>query len=112
MSSRKSFWYFGESKPCSRELFWLGVRARVRTCRSSGWVAMEASNRYERKGPPLSVTMVTSGCAVPSVSRGARSSSGLPACTSASRMVSSIAAIASCWFAVGETCRPSSYFGR
>jgi hypothetical protein len=47
---------------------------------------------------------------LPSVSRGASSADGRPASASASLMASSIAAIASCWFAVGETCQPNSYF--
>jgi hypothetical protein len=56
-----------------------GERTRVGTWRSSGWVAMKASNRNERNGPPLSVTIVTSGSRLPSASRSAMSGSGRPA---------------------------------
>ena len=54
----------------SRDPFCPGERTRVRTCRISGWVAMKASNRNERNGSALSVTMVTSGRTLVSVSRG------------------------------------------
>ena len=43
-------------KPRSRDPFCPGVRNLVRTWASSGWLAMKASNRNERNGPPLSVT--------------------------------------------------------
>jgi hypothetical protein len=39
----------------------------------------------------------------------ASSDSGCPARRSAAVRASSTAAMASCWFAVGETCQPSSY---
>jgi hypothetical protein len=54
--------------------------------------------------------MLTSGTTFPPVSRAARSTSGRPASRWASASASSTAVIASCWFAVGATCQPSSYF--
>jgi hypothetical protein len=71
---------------------------------------MNAPNRNELNGPPLSMTIVTSGSTLPSASREASSRSGRPASRSASARASSTAAMASCWFAVGEMWQPSSYF--
>ena len=61
ISSRNSHSYFIVPNPRSRDPFCPGVRTRVRTCRSSGRVAMNASNVNERNGPPLSVTIVRTG---------------------------------------------------
>jgi hypothetical protein len=61
--------YFSVPNPRSRDPFWPGVRTRVRTWRSLGWVATKASNRDDRNGPPLSVTIVISGKTLPSASR-------------------------------------------
>jgi len=68
--------YFSVPNPRSLDPFCLGVRTRVRTCRSSGWVAVNASNRNERNGPPSSVTIVISGSRFPSASGSASSRSG------------------------------------
>ena len=62
MNSRS---YFSVPNPRSRDPFCPGDFTRVRTCASSGWAAMKASNRNERNGPPLSVTMVTTGSSSP-----------------------------------------------
>jgi hypothetical protein len=109
ISSRNSCSYFSVPNPRSRDPFCPGDFTRVWTCRSSGWVAMKASNRNERNGPPLSVTIVISGSRFPSASGSASSRCGRPARRSASARASSTAAMASCWFAVGDTCHPSSY---
>ncbi len=61
---------------------------------------MNASNRNERNGPPLSVTIVTIGMISPvSTSTWHRSTSGCPNMASKSASASSTASIASCWFA-------------
>ena len=66
-------------------------RTRVRTWRSSGWVVTGASNRKDRNGPPLPVTIVTTGWTLPSSSTSARSTSGRPGSWSASPRASSTA---------------------
>ena len=50
----------------------------MRTWRSSGWVVMNASNRKDRNGPPLSVTIVTAGMRFASVSTSHVAISGRP----------------------------------
>jgi hypothetical protein len=66
-------------KPRSREPFCSGLFTLVRTWASSGWAVMKASNRKERNGPPLSVTIVTTGSSSPvSRSTGQSSTIGWP----------------------------------
>ena len=72
---------------------------------------MNAWNRNERNGPPLSVTSVigtispVSGSVKYSIND-CRSGNS----RSASARASSTASIASNWFAVGDQCHPNSYF--
>src|SRR5690625_7845925 len=61
-------------------------------------------------GPPLSVTIVTTGSSSPvSSSTWHRSRKGRPQIASYSASASSTAAIASCWFPVGEMWKGYSY---
>ena len=83
--------YFRDPKPRSRDPFCPGVRTRVRTWRSSGWVVTGASNRKDRNGPPLPVTIVTTGATLPSSSTSDRSTSGRPSISAASLRASSTA---------------------
>src|SRR3712207_7181475 len=75
MSSRERHSYFRVPTPLSRAPFWPGGRTRVRTWCSSGREAMNASNRKDRKGPPLSVT-TTTGRSSPVVASVSASASG------------------------------------
>ena len=65
--------------PRSRDLFCPGDLTRVRTCRSSGWRMMNSSKFSDRNGPPLSVTIVSTGSSSPVSSlTGQVSTSGCP----------------------------------
>lgn len=95
---------------CSRDPFCPGDLTGVRTCRSSGWRMMNSSKFSDRNGPPLSVTLVSTGGSSPVSSlTGQVLTSGCPNMRSWSVRASSIAVIASCWFAVGEICQGCSY---
>src|SRR6218665_1551933 len=65
ISSRNSYSSFIVPKPCSRELFWPGVRTLVLTCPSSGCAVMSASKVSDLNGLPLQVTIVTTGTILP-----------------------------------------------
>ena len=47
--------------PRSRDPFCPGDLTGVRKCRSSGWRMMNSSKFSDRNGPPLSVTLVSTG---------------------------------------------------
>lgn len=97
---------FSVPDPRSRDPFCPGDLTRVRTCRSSGWRMMNSSKFSDRNWPPLSVTLVSTGSSSPVSSlTGQALTSGCPNMRSKSARASSIAVIASCWFAVGEICQ-------
>ena len=71
--------YFSVPNPRSRDPFCPGDLTRVRTCRSSGWRMMNSSKFSDRNGPPLSVTIVSTGSSSPVSSlTGQVSTSGCP----------------------------------
>src|SRR6218665_3108516 len=74
ISSRNSYSSFIVPKPCSRELFWPGVRTLVLTCPSSGCAVMSASKVSDLNGLLLQVTILTTGTILP-VSGSIKSSS-------------------------------------
>jgi hypothetical protein len=71
---------------------------------------MNDSNRNERNGPALSVTIVSTGRISPvSLSTVQSSTNRWPNIVSNSAGASSIASMASCWLAVGQTWKRCSY---